>query len=294
MNASFLNMSVQQALRHIILCFVLLFIFASFETWTDVDMFIQQLFYDSTYNVWRITSQDHRQLSLLFYRGPKIALCLAAGVGVTLFILSFVRPYWRFLRLHCLYFVLSLALVPLVIASGKQITNIYCPKELTEFGGKRVYQRILEPARIENAAAPRGKGFPAGHSAGGFALMSLSFLGATVSARRFGLAAGLAAGWTMGTYQMLRGEHFLSHTLISMVVAWLLLVVLAACFTALRFQNKNALRKEASSDQRECGIPSGHHFFYSFRRYSFRIPTRLLNSMMRLSICSCAAGMSSQ
>lgn len=32
-----------------------------------------------------------------------------------------------------------------------------------------------------------------------------------------GLGAGLIAGWGMGFYQMLRGQHFLSHTLFTMI-----------------------------------------------------------------------------
>jgi membrane-associated PAP2 superfamily phosphatase len=32
----------------------------------------------------------------------------------------------------------------------------------------------------------------------------------------------LAAGWAMGGYKMLIGDHFLSHTIISMLLAWLL------------------------------------------------------------------------
>ena len=52
------------------------------------------------------------------------------------------------------------------------------------------------------------------------------------SGRRAGFSAlfiTAGIGWIMGLYQMMRGEHFLSHTVVSMLLAWqinLLLVLL--------------------------------------------------------------------
>ena len=40
-----------------------------------------------------------------------------------------------------------------------------------------------------------------------------------------GLGAGLIAGWGMGFYQMLRGQHFLSHTLFTMIGAWMIILL---------------------------------------------------------------------
>jgi len=33
-------------------------------------------------------------------------------------------------------------------------------------------------------------------------------------------------GWSMGTYKMLIGDHFLSHTTITMILAWLLILMI--------------------------------------------------------------------
>ena len=40
----------------------------------------------------------------------------------------------------------------------------------------------------------------------------------------------LATGSLMGTYQMLAGNHYLSHTIVSMLLAWLVAGVLALFF----------------------------------------------------------------
>jgi membrane-associated PAP2 superfamily phosphatase len=42
--------------------------------------------------------------------------------------------------------------------------------------------------------------------------------------RMWGLALGLAAGWSLGTYQMLKGAHFLGHTVASMFFSWLVIL----------------------------------------------------------------------
>lgn len=210
--------------RHVGLCLLLLIVVVGLESWTDMDMAVQRLHFA---HGWPVTRAMHEGwLGLGFYRGPKIALVCFGGLCALGAVLALTRPaYGHWLR-PCMFMALSLALVPLLVSGGKQFTNIYCPRELTVFGGERTYQRVFAPAAPENAQAPRGKGFPAGHASGGFALMGLYFLGRSARQRRVGLAVGLAAGWSMGLYQQLRGEHFLSHTLCSMILAWLLLRLL--------------------------------------------------------------------
>ena len=39
--------------------------------------------------------------------------------------------------------------------------------------------------------------------------------------QRIGLALALSFGWSMGLYQMLKGSHYLSHTVITMLLAWI-------------------------------------------------------------------------
>ena len=39
------------------------------------------------------------------------------------------------------------------------------------------------------------------------------------------LALGLGLGWWMGGYQMLKGAHYLSHTVTTMLVAWLVVLL---------------------------------------------------------------------
>ncbi|WP_181892423.1 phosphatase PAP2 family protein [Campylobacter sputorum] len=37
----------------------------------------------------------------------------------------------------------------------------------------------------------------------------------------------LTLGWTMGLYKMMIGDHFLSHTIVSMLMAWLEILIIS-------------------------------------------------------------------
>jgi membrane-associated PAP2 superfamily phosphatase len=56
--------------------------------------------------------------------------------------------------------------------------------------------------------------------------MSLFFLFKSRKNRFIALAFGVTVGWAMGLYKMLIGDHFLSHTVITMVLAWLLILII--------------------------------------------------------------------
>ncbi|KAB7881964.1 PAP2 family protein, partial [Poseidonibacter ostreae] len=48
----------------------------------------------------------------------------------------------------------------------------------------------------------------------------------------YALIFALSVGWSMGTYKMLIGDHFLSHTIITMLIAWLLVLIIYKVTTA--------------------------------------------------------------
>lgn len=195
------------------------------EAFTDADCRLQRLFFDFQHSSWPITPQDHQRWRLFLYDGPKwLVGAVGAGSLIYLIVLGAKR---RPLARKALILCLSLVFVPLLAAGGKRITNIHCPKDLRLFNGFAPYRRALFRSEANGPALPKGKCFPAGHASGGFALMALFFCFEKPRRRRGGLAAGLTAGWAMGLYQMLRGEHFISHTLASMFASWLVIAAIA-------------------------------------------------------------------
>lgn len=211
--------------RQIVFTLAGLALISALETFTDLDFRIQALFYDPAAGAWFISPSDHQRLRLWFYDGPKALLAAGGGFTLAVFIGSFKKAAWEKWRRPAAIMFLSLALAPLILAGAKRYTNIYCPRELTVYGGRATYQPVLAGANPANAGRPPGRGFPAGHASGGFALMALYFALPSPHGRRLGLALGLTVGTLMGGYQMLRGEHFLSHTLASLLGTWLIIVV---------------------------------------------------------------------
>ncbi len=196
------------------------------------DLIIQDGLYSKDRGWW--IDDDEPIGHFLFHLGPKI-LIITLGVFLTI-------HWWRLPKNHpqkqplrmCL---IGMILVPVILTSIRNISNVYCPKSFDRYGGKIPYTGILEPAP-ECAACDRpGKCFPAAHASAGFCLMG-GFFAWTDRKRWLSLAAGLGAGWIMGFYQMAKGAHFLSHTLVSMLGAWVILAALSLLLEPGRENNK--------------------------------------------------------
>ena len=54
------------------------------------------------------------------------------------------------------------------------------------------------------------------------------------------LIGALAVGWSMGTYKMLLGDHFLSHTIITMIIAWFIILIIVK---SMQFKQRQKLEK---------------------------------------------------
>ena len=145
----------------------------------------------------------------------------ACVLSVLLFVAGLVLRRREWVRAGLLL-SLSCAATPLLVASLKAVTGIYCPRQLALFGGEAPYRHLFSTS----VPVSGGRCFPGGHASGGFALTMLFFCFSSRRAKAAALAASLALGWTMGLYQMMRGEHFLSHTVVSMLLAWQMNILL--------------------------------------------------------------------
>jgi membrane-associated PAP2 superfamily phosphatase len=196
---------------------------------TELDLWVQELFYDHETHRWWIDSHDPLW-RLLLYTGPKAVLILL-GIGclVTLVLAwrgtpatrRLTRTAWR----PALHLLACLVTIPLLVSVLKDTTHIHCPSQLDRYGGQTRYVRLFDrnPADpVALARDGRGRCFPAGHASGGFALLGLAAFGRTHRQQWAGFMTGVGAGSIMGYYQMAKGAHFLSHTLTTFCIAWLL------------------------------------------------------------------------
>lgn len=192
--------------------------------YTGLDIALQDHFYDFTRQRWLVDAADPLW-RLIFYNGPKYCIILTA-VGLLTLALGPEkwRMRWRFARRDVWVAVLTLVTVPAIAGLGKNTTNTFCPAEIRRYGGGVPYVKLCEPYPANDRPDRKGHCFPAGHASGGFALLGLMWLRRTKSWRLGGLILGFGTGWWMGGYQMLKGAHYLSHTLVTMLVAWIFLL----------------------------------------------------------------------
>jgi membrane-associated PAP2 superfamily phosphatase len=109
----------------------------------------------------------------------------------------------------------------------KSISNIPCPTNITRYGGNYPRITLLSAPPKDFQLEENIRCYPAGHASGGFALLSTVFLFRRRKAKDFALGTALVLGWSTGGYKMLIGDHFLSHTVTTMLLAWLLILLIA-------------------------------------------------------------------
>ncbi|MCG2634185.1 MAG: phosphatase PAP2 family protein [Gammaproteobacteria bacterium] len=189
----------------------------------SVDIIFQDLLFDFDRNKWILDRSD-KLTSLIFYGGAKNAIiifvllvALALALSRKIGILSEYKQGLVIVLLSCLT-------IPAVVSELKSITNIPCPRHIAHYNGSYPDSTLLQRSA---AGLPPGKKvecFPAGHASGGFALLSLYFLFKRQRNRVIALTFAMVTGWSMGMYKTVIGDHFISHTVATMILAWMIVI----------------------------------------------------------------------
>ena len=162
----------------------------------------------------------------LAYTGPKVVLYVFALWLLWAIAFPARSPAWLGRR-RAVYLFLTMATIALTCTQLRDVTQMATPRALKMYGA--VAPNAWEHLLLFDVKPPHypSNAFPAGHASGGFALLALAFVWNTASARRRGVLIGIFYGGAMGLYQVARGEHFLSHTLATAAIAWLVAAILA-------------------------------------------------------------------
>lgn len=196
---------------------------------TRLDLRLEAPFYDAVNRTfpWRYAWVT----KYFVHRHLKVAL-LVVGVGIWLIAL---RGQWlgrwpRWLQgrqRRWWTLALSFVFVSLVIGLLRRTSAMHCPWDVTQFGGYAPYYDLLSAVP---AGVRAGHCFPAAFVSSGSWLLAVALLWYPEHKWR-SVAVGIVAlviGFGLGWVQQMRGAHFLSHTLWSLWLSWL--VVLAVHF----------------------------------------------------------------
>ncbi len=204
---------------------ILLLTIVFFE-YSDVDIRVQDYLYDFQSQKWLLSSDD-KLLKLILYDGVKsliVVLVLVSLLASAVFIKS---AYVQNNKQGIVIVLLSAILIPSAVGALKAITNMPCPRDLSHYSGTYPHVSLLTSYPKSFPQAKNIRCYPAGHASGGFALMSLVFFFKKKKQKVIAGVATLTLGWLMGGYKMLIGDHFFSHTVVTMLLAWLIILMLA-------------------------------------------------------------------
>lgn len=192
---------------------------------SGTDIWVQSHFYNPLTNQW-IVDTNNAILKFIFYDGIKRLLIIIAVLMLFGSIVVWKRPFFKPYRRGIVIVLLASVLVPVIVGSLKAVTNMPCPKNIETFGGTYPHTCVWEKYTAKECRLEKQKCWPAGHASGGFALLALVFLFRSRKAKIAAASTAMLIGWSMGTYKMVIGDHFLSHTVITMILAWVIILLI--------------------------------------------------------------------
>ena len=211
--------------KQIVLTTLLLIFTIIFFGINDIDIKVQDNFFNLSTGQW-ILDRNLEPYKFLFYDGIKKLLILFALLMLLILIFLRKKKVVIAYKKGLIIVILSAIFIPNIAGELKKITNMPCPKNEIHYGGVYPSTKVWEhyPKEFKQPSSSI-RCFPAGHASGGFALLSLFFLFKTRRNKILAIVGALTVGWSMGLYKMLIGGHFLSHTVITMILAWLIILI---------------------------------------------------------------------
>ena len=140
------------------------------------------------------------------------------------------RPWWTGpSRRERVTWVLITLVCLLLVPAFKRISATSCPWDLQVFGGVAAYVSHWQFGVKDGGP---GHCFPSGHAVAAFAFISgwFALRPHAPRAARWWLAGVLVLGVLFGWAQMVRGAHYISHTLWSAWICWTACALLNALF----------------------------------------------------------------
>jgi membrane-associated PAP2 superfamily phosphatase len=193
--------------------------------YTPLDFIVQDYFYDTTTHTW-ILDHNLQPIKFIFYDGIKKLLIIFILLLIVLFVFQNKIPKIKEYRQGILIVILSAIFVPVVVGALKKQTNMPCPKNEIHYGGIYPSTKVWEHYPKTFKQEHKIRCWPAGHASGGFTLLSLFFLFKTRRNKITATIIALVIAYSMAIYKMLIGDHFLSHTIITMLIAWLIILTI--------------------------------------------------------------------
>ena len=202
-----------------------------------LDIAISGLFFDG--QGWPLKNDFF--FNVVLYKSSKIIPIGAALASVYVLVKNLIAnrrglqpdSYWIY---RTLYIIIAMLACVLVVWWLKASTGVYCPWSVSYFSGDHA---LREPTW--SWVFQDGRCWPSGHSGTGFCLLALFFAlrDKYPQLARKTLVAVLLLGTICSLTRIVQGAHFLSHTLATALIDW----IICAGLYVLCFDRQNILRR---------------------------------------------------
>lgn len=223
----------------LITAFLLIAVICLFE-FTNLDIFIQSFFYDFNTKTWFIDKNEPILKFFLYDGFKKLFILFSILILISLIFFrktNLIKEYKKGL----LIVLLSTIFVPTIVVSLKNNTNTPCPCNIITFGGDYPNIKVFDSYPKDFIQESKVKCWPAGHASMGFSLMALFFLFKTASNQKKALINSIIVGFITGSYKMLLGDHFLSHTLVTMFLSWIIILIIVKIIKGKEFEKSTKI-----------------------------------------------------
>ncbi len=186
---------------------------------SGLDEFIASFFYHSQ-NGWIF--RNNFFFEKIIHKGGVIFIMVFYFALLGYLIYLFKEKKKKESQLQIFFILITSILTLLSVNLFKHLTTLPCPWHMLKFGSDRASQGIFT---LFSSHYPRSLCFPAGHSSSVFPLVSWYFSRKLLHQEKWGhLIPGLFLGVIYGGAQEMRGAHFLSHDLttllLSILISW--------------------------------------------------------------------------
>jgi len=196
---------------------IALFLFATlvFSVYPQLDLWVSHLFYA---NYGSFPANEMWLVKVIYHGTPwagrVLFVCSIILLAVAVLMPSRVsRRNWRRACAFVAVVVLGIGLlVHTVLKDGMGRPR---PRDVQAFAGPTAFVPVFVPSQF----CQTNCSFVSGHSAVGFALMSLGMFGIR-RRRQFWLFTGLVVGGLIGLARVAQGGHFLSDIVFSLIAIW--------------------------------------------------------------------------
>jgi len=221
----------------------------------NIDFHIADYLYRLEGGQWLL--KDNVITKVIFHDDGRILSELMGVLLIGFAVASFLKEGLSHWRRPLLYLIAAVIASTVTVSLIKNAISMDCPWDLARYGGDLPFVDLFEtrPAGMPDTAC-----FPAGHASAGYAWVALYFCLAVIAPRwKFlGLLTGLGMGLAFGIDQQLRGAHFLSHDLYTLMICWTCSTILGWLMLRNLGIGPESSRTRGSATSRHDSSPVNH------------------------------------